>query len=126
QLVRTTLEVIRECVERRWVASRAVREGLREQPICEPGVARQQWPVEVRTDHGAGAAALEPAFPVVAEAGQHAAERLGAGIETCSSGMVLEAGERPLLPGLELALDQDVADHPPLACDGLEGEEADA
>ena len=40
--------------------------------------------------------------------------------------MVLEPRERSLLSGLELALDQHVADHAALARHGLEGEEADA
>ena len=40
--------------------------------------------------------------------------------------MVLEAGDRPPLAGHELALEQDVADHPPLARDRLVREEADA
>ena len=82
--------------------------------------------MEVRPDHAAGAATLEAAFPIVAEAGEHAAERLGAGIEARPSGMVLEPGERALLSGLELAFDQDVTDHAALSRDGLEGKEADA
>ena len=82
--------------------------------------------MEIGADDAAGAAALEAALAVVAEAREHASERLGAGIEARAAGVVLEAGERPLLAGLELALDQDVADHAPLARDGLEREEADA
>ena len=42
------------------------------------------------------------------------------------AGVVLEARERPLLAGLQLALEQHVADHAALACHGLEREEADA
>ena len=40
--------------------------------------------------------------------------------------MVLEAGDRRPHPRLELALDQDVADHAPLAGDRVERQEADA
>ena len=40
--------------------------------------------------------------------------------------MVLEPRHGPPLAGIELALDQDVADHPALAGDGLVREEADA
>ena len=40
--------------------------------------------------------------------------------------MVLEAGERPLRARLELALEQDVADHPPRSGDRVERQEADA
>ena len=40
--------------------------------------------------------------------------------------MVLEAGDRPPLAGDELALEQDVADHPLLPGEGLVREEADA
>ena len=39
--------------------------------------------------------------------------------------MVLEAGERPPLTRLELALQQHVADHPPLAGDRVQREEPD-
>ena len=74
----------------------------------------------------AGAAALEAALAVVPEAGEHASERLGAGVEARASRVVLEARQRPLLAGLELALDQHVADHAALARDGLEREEPDA
>jgi hypothetical protein len=40
--------------------------------------------------------------------------------------VILEPGERQPLSRLELALDQDVADHAAVAGNGLEGEEADA
>ena len=40
--------------------------------------------------------------------------------------MVLEAGQRPPVARVELALEQDVADHAPLAGDRLEREEPDA
>ena len=40
--------------------------------------------------------------------------------------MVLESGHRPAFPGVELALDEDVADHPAVAGDRLVREQADA
>src|SRR5439155_6808053 len=46
-------------------------------------------------------------------------------IEPRSPGVVLEPRERQPLSGLELALDQHVADHPALAGDCLEGQETD-
>ena len=76
--------------------------------------------MQVRADHAAGAAALVAALAVVAEAGEHAPERLGAVLEHRAAGVVLEAGQRARLAGLELALEQDVADHPPLAGDGVQ------
>ena len=103
-----------------------MRECLGEQPVGEPGVAGQKRAVEVGADHAPGAAALEAALAVVAEACEHTSERLGARIEVRAPGMILEAGDRPLLTRLELALDQDVADHAPLAGDSLEREQADA
>ena len=72
------------------------------------------------------AAALQAALAVVPEPGDDAAERLRAGVEARPAGVVLEARERAPHAGLELALEQDVADHPPLAGDRLEREEPDA
>src|SRR5205085_9231557 len=71
-------------------------------------------------------AALVAAFAVVAEARDDPAERLGAGIEPGPAGMVLEARQRSAYAGLELAVQEDVADHPPLPGNGLEREQADA
>ena len=73
--------------------------------------------------HAAGAAALVAALAVVAEAGDDAAERLGAGVEQRAARVVLEAGQRPPLARLQLALEQDVADHPPRPGDRVEREE---
>ena len=72
------------------------------------------------------AAALEAALAVVAEAGDDAAERLGARVEVRAAGVVLEPGERAPVAGAELALEQHVADHPPLAGDRVKREQADA
>ena len=90
------------------------------------GLRGSSGPVEVRADDAADAAALEAALAVVAEARQDATERLGAGVEMRAPGVVLEASERSLLAGLELALEQHVADHAPVARDGLEREQADS
>ncbi len=121
------LELVRQRLE--WgslAAAEPVRECLREQPVGEPGIARQERPVEIGADDAPGAAALEAAFAVVAEAREHPSERLGTGVEVRTAGMVLEAGDRPPLSGLELALDQDVADHAALAGDGLQRKQADS
>ena len=82
--------------------------------------------MQVRAERPAHATALEPALAVVPEAGEDAAERDGARIEQRATGVVLEAGHGPALARLELALEQDVADHAPLAGDGLEREEPGA
>ena len=82
--------------------------------------------MQVRAERAAGAAALVAALAVVAEAGHDAAERLGTLVEQRAARVVLEAGERAPLAGLELALEQDVADHPPLAGDRVQREQADA
>ena len=65
----------------------------------------------------------KPGRAVVAEARDHAAERLGAVVEERSPGVVLEARERLAGRRVELALEQHVADHPPLAGDRLVREE---
>src|SRR5207342_3263535 len=63
---------------------------------------------------------------VVSEPGHDAAEGLRLLVEHRPAGVVLEARENLSPPGHELALEQDVADHPPLARNRVEGEEADA
>ena len=68
----------------------------------------------------------QPRLAVVAESGDDAAERLGARVEERAARVVLEAGQRAPLAGLELALEQDVADHPPLAGDRVQRKQADA
>ena len=64
-------------------------------------------------------------MPLFPKPGDDAPERLGALVEVRAAGVVLEARQRPRLRRLELALEEDVADHPPLAGDGVVGEEAD-
>src|SRR5690348_14471941 len=114
------LQLVPERLELGRLAPGAMRERLRQQPVCEPGIARQQGPVEVRAEDTAGAAALEAALAVVSEACQHAPERLRAVLEHGAARVVLEARERAPLAGLELALEQDVADHPALAGNGVQ------
>src|SRR3954470_23775795 len=80
--------------------------------------------MEVGAEHAPGATALQATLPVVAEAGQHAAERLGAVLEDRPARVVLEAGERAPLARLERALEQDVADHPALAGDRVQRQQA--
>ena len=65
----------------------------------------------------------KPGLAVVPEPVHDPAERLGAGVEQRPARVVLEARERPPLARLELALEQDVADHPRLARDRLVREE---
>src|SRR4029078_3073515 len=91
-------------------------------PVRESRIAREQGPVEVGAEHAAGPAVLVAALAVAGEARHHAPERLGALLEHRAAGVVLEAGQRARLAGLELAFEQDVADHPPLARDRVERE----
>ena len=114
------LEHVGERLELRRLAAGPVRERLREQPVGEPRVAGKQRPVEVRPDRAADARALEAALAVVPEAGDHATEGLGAWVELGAARMVLEARERVDRARVELAPEQDVADHPALAGHGLE------
>src|SRR5207244_1993318 len=107
------LELVRERLEARSLRrAGAVRERLRQQPVREPRVARQERAVEVCPHHAAGSTALVPALAVVPEARDDAAEGRRARVEAGPAGVVLEARERPLVAGLELALEEDVADHP--------------
>ena len=81
--------------------------------------------MEVRSDRTPDAAALPAALAVVAESGDDAAKWLRARIQARPSSVILEARERAAHAGLELALEQDVADHARVARDCVEGEEAD-
>ena len=123
--MRLRLELVVQRLEDRRLAARAVRRRLRQQPIGEPGVAREQRPVQVRADRAADSTALVAALAVVPESGDHTSERLGALVEDGAPGVVLEPGERPVL-ARKGALEQDIADHPPLARVGLQREHAGA
>src|SRR5262249_34515907 len=94
---------------------------LSQQPVGEPRVAREQRPVEIGADRAADAAALAAALAIVPETGDDASERLGTLVEHRPPGMVLEPPERLLL-ARERALEQPVADHPPVARVGLQRE----
>src|SRR5215210_7167584 len=99
---------------------------LRQQPVGEPGIAWEQRPVQVRADRAADTAAFPAALAVIAEPGHDPAERSRLRVEASPAGVVLEAGERPPPAGLELALEQDVADEAPVAGDRLVRKEPDA
>ena len=71
-------------------------------------------------------ASFEARHPVVPEAVHDAPERRGIGVEHRTASVVLEAGEQVTLTGVELALEEHVADHARLARDGLVREEAGA
>ncbi len=114
-----------ERVRERWKldpVAACVLERLGEQPVCEPRVAREQRPVEVGAVDPAGTGALEPRASVVAEARDDPAERRCLRIQERAAAVILEA--RELLAG-PLAVDEDVPDHPPLAGDRLERQQAD-
>ena len=81
--------------------------------------------MQVRADRAADSTALVAALAVVPESGDHTSERLGALVEDGAPGVVLEPGERPVL-ARKGALEQDIADHPPLARVGLQREHAGA
>jgi hypothetical protein len=80
--------------------------------------------MEVRAQRAAAPAAFVAAFPVVAEPRDDAAQRLGAGFQNCPSRMVLEPGDGMPLAWLELAVEEDVSDHAPLAGDRMVAEDS--
>src|ERR687887_2239994 len=123
--MRLRLEIVLERLEGRRLAG-TVGDGLREEPVREPRVPRQERAVQIGPERATEAAALIPALTIVAEAGDHAAKGLGSFSEVRPAGVVLEAGQRAALAGLELALEQDVADHAPLSRDRMERKEADS
>ena len=82
--------------------------------------------MQVRADRAADAAPLLAALAVVPEARQDPPERDGPGIQPRAARVVLEPRKRAPDARLELALEQDVADHTTLAGDGLEREQPDA
>src|SRR5207248_9725283 len=79
--MRLRLQGVVERLEARRLASRPVRDCLREQPVGEPRVPREERAVEVRADRAADAAALVAALAVIAEPRDNPAERLGALVE---------------------------------------------
>jgi hypothetical protein len=109
-----------------WRLAGAIRERLREEPVGEPGIPRQEWAMKVRPNCTADATALPAALAVIPETRHDPAKRLRTGIEAGPARVILEARERPEHAGLELALQQNVTDHPSLVCDRVEWEDADS
>jgi hypothetical protein len=118
--VRLVLELVRQRIERGGLAE-AVSERLRDHPVGEPRVPREQRAMKVRADGSSDAAALPAALAVVPKAGDNPAEGLGARVERRSPGVILESRQGAVHAGLELALEQDVADHARLAGGGFQG-----
>lgn len=119
-------QIIRELLEYGRSTTGGVSERLSDEPVGEPGVSRQEWPVQVGADRTPHATTFESRLSVVPEPVEHPSERLGTWIETGLPGVVLESRDRPALTRLELTLEEHVADHSRGARDGLMGEEADA
>src|SRR4051812_11828187 len=81
------LEAVVELGERRGARS------LRDEPVGEPRVLRQQRPVEVGADDRSAPHALVAGVAGVPVALEHPAERLLAGAEVRAAAVVLEAGQ---------------------------------
>jgi hypothetical protein len=79
--------------------------------------------VEVGTDGTLDATPFVAVLAVVPKAGDHSSERLGAGIQVGPARVILEPGQGSTRPSLELAFEEDVADHAPVAGHGRVGEE---
>ena len=82
-----------------------------DQPVGEPGVLRQQRPVQVGPDHVGAARALDRCRAVVAVAAQHPPERLALGAEVVRPPWFSKPASTRA-PAVELDLDRDVADQP--------------
>src|SRR5919201_5182564 len=105
-LVRLGLELVGERVEAGRRVARAVGDRLRQEPVREPRVSGEQWAVQVRANGTADAATFVAALAVVPEAGDDTAQRVRLLIQARAAGVVLEAGKRATLAGLQLALEQ--------------------
>ena len=70
--------------------------------------------MEIGPEGVADPAAFEARRTVVSEAGHDPAQRQRAFVEDRPAGVVLEADDRPAVAGVELALDQHVADETPV------------
>src|SRR5581483_12491157 len=90
-LLRACFQRVVERRELRRLAALAMGESLGEQPVREPGLPRQQRPVQICPDCAAEAASLVAALAVVPEAGDDAPEGLRARIEPRPPGVVLES-----------------------------------
>src|SRR6266542_305203 len=122
--VRLMLELVGERLQLRRLTE-PMGQRLRKKPIGEPGVARQQRTVQVGADRAADATTLPAALAVVADPGDHPTQRLRPAVEARATRVILEARKCPARAGLELALEQHVADHPCLARHGVEWKEPD-
>ena len=123
--MRRELELVGERLEPGGSPPVAVRERLREQPVREPRVARQQRPVQVRADARPTRQPSKPVSPSLPKPAttRPSGSRPGRG----ASGRRGSRSRRAsALARLELAVEQHVADHPPLAGDRVEREEPDA
>src|SRR6266516_4064932 len=99
---------------------------LSQEPVREPGIAWQERAVQIRAKGAPQAAALVTGLSVVSETGDHAAQRLRTLAEIRAPCVVLEPRQSAPLTGLQLALEQHVADHASFAGDGMERKEAHA
>ena len=82
--------------------------------------------MEIRADGVAEPAAFEAGRPVVPEAGHDPAERHRPFSEDRPAGVILEAHDRLPVSGVELALDQHVADETPVSGHRVHGEDSGA
>jgi hypothetical protein len=101
-------------------------ERVRDEPVCKPGISRQERPVEVGSDRPPDPAPFEPRLAVVPESEDDPAQRLGPRLEDRSPSMVLETSELVPISRLELAVEENVSDHAGGAGDRLVGEKAHA
>src|SRR5262245_54026194 len=104
------LESVRERLELRFRARQAA-DRERDQPVGEPGILRQEGPVQVGADQVEAPDSLESVAPVVTVTVQDPAERLRTRAEVRAPAVVLEPGQHPASLS-EIHLDRDVADQP--------------
>src|SRR5215207_234941 len=125
RLVRGGFEPVVERPELRRRAE-AAGEGEGGQVIGKPGVLGQQRTVDVGAEQVGAVHALEAVAAVVAEALDHATERLGPGAEPGAAAVILKARDYPR-PGPEVDLDRHVSDQSrALLAHGLEVDQPEA
>ena len=83
-----------------------------DQPVGEPGVLGQQRAVQVGADHVARRTPSRPSLPLLPWPLSTRPSGRAPGPEMGPATVVLEPGQDPPAPGLELDLDRDVADQP--------------
>ncbi len=121
--MRRKLEPVVELDEFVRVAGLVLERSL-EKPVGEPGIARKEGPVQVRSNRVGAATALVARLAIVAEAMDDPAEWLGRLVEFGAASVVFEAGDRQWLTIRERALEQHVADQTRRSSRGGEGEDA--